>query len=124
LSATLSAQGVAATACAGGIYSNAIFTDAHGEATVFIPCARPIRPIGRVIPFTVPGTELALIEHHGSHASIDIAYGSLATYVSRHALAIDGPLREYYIIGQLDTSDRTAWRTEIGWPIFQTGRGG
>ena len=120
LSATLVAQGVSATSVAGGIYSNAIFTEAHGEATVFIPCARSVRSVGRVSPFVVPATELAIIEHAGSHSNIDIAYGSLATYVSNHALAIDGPLREYYLVGQLETADQAAWRTEIGWPIFQT----
>ena len=120
LSATLVAQGVSAASVAGGIYSNAIFTDAHGEATVFIPCARSVRSVGRVSPFVVPATELAIIEHAGSHSNIDIAYGSLATYVSKHALAIDGPLREYYLVGQLETADQAAWRTEIGWPIFQT----
>jgi DNA-binding transcriptional MerR regulator len=122
LSATLSAQGVSAIAPAGGIYSNAIFTDARGEATIFIPCAQPVRPIGRVTPFVVPATELAITEHLGAHTNIDIAYGSLATYVSKHALAV-GPLREYYLVGQLQTSDQTAWRTEIGWPIFQTRTG-
>jgi effector-binding domain-containing protein len=58
--------------------------------------------------------------HEGPHANIDVAYGALATYVTQHALAIDGPLREYYLVGPLDTADANAWRTEIGWPIFQT----
>jgi DNA-binding transcriptional MerR regulator len=120
LSATLSAQEVPATSPAGGIYSNAIFTHARGDATVFLPCSGAVRPVGRVTPFVVPAIELATIEHRGSHANVDIAYGALATYVSQHALAVDGPLREYYLVGQLETWDQAAWRTEIGWPIFQT----
>ncbi|MCU1477695.1 MAG: transcriptional regulator, MerR family, partial [Subtercola sp.] len=32
----------------------------------------------------------------------------------------DGPIREYYLIDHHDTADATAWRTEIGWPIFAT----
>ena len=48
--------------------------------------------------------------------NIDRAYGALATYVTQHALALDGPIREYYLVGRHDTSDETAWRTEIGWP--------
>jgi effector-binding domain-containing protein len=68
----------------------------------------------------IPAVELATILHHGSHANIDIAYGTLATYVTSHALAVDGPLREYYLVGSLDTPDQSKWRTEIGWPIFQT----
>jgi DNA-binding transcriptional MerR regulator len=120
LSATLKAQGNASGGPAGGIYSNGIFAQARGEATIFIPCLRTPRSVGRVGAFEVPSVELAIIEHLGSHANVDIAYGTLATYVSQHALGVEGPLREYYLVGQLDTSDETAWRTEIGWPIFQT----
>ena len=32
-----------------------------------------------------------------------------------------GPLREFYVVGSHETADQTLWRTEIGWPIFQTG---
>ena len=52
----------------------------------------------------------------------DLAYGSLATYVTDHALAVEGPIREYYVIGPSETPDEDQWRTEIGWPIFATGQ--
>jgi DNA-binding transcriptional MerR regulator len=120
LRAALSAQHTVATGPAGGIFSNAIFSHARGEATVFIPCEGTVFAIGRVTPRVVPAVELATIVHAGSHANIDLAYGSLATYVTQHALAIEGPLREYYLVGPQDTPDESAWRTEIGWPIFQT----
>jgi DNA-binding transcriptional MerR regulator len=120
LHAALSAQRINPTGPAGGIFSNAIFSHAHGEATVFVPCDAKVRPIGRVASRVVPAIELATLVHKGSPANIDLAYGSLATYVTRHALAIEGPLREYYLVGPQDTSDASAWRTEIGWPIFQT----
>jgi len=120
LHAALSAQRINPTGPAGGIFSNAIFSHAHGEATVFVPCDTKVRAIGRVASRVVPAVELATLVHKGSHANIDLAYGSLATYVTRHALAIEGPLREYYLVGPQDTSDASAWRTEIGWPIFQT----
>ena len=121
LSATLSAQKIAPTGPAGGIYSSGLFTEARGEATIFLPCTGPVRAIGRVQPFRMPAVEIATIEHRGPHDNIDIAYGALASYVSQHALAVEGPLREYYVVGRLDTQDQAAWRTEIGWPIFRTG---
>jgi effector-binding domain-containing protein len=77
--------------------------------------------VGRMTMVAVPAVELATIVHEGSHANIDLAYGALATYVTRHALGIAGPLREYYLVGPQDTPDTSAWRTEIGWPIFRTG---
>jgi DNA-binding transcriptional MerR regulator len=121
LQAVLSAQGIALTGPAGGMFSNALFSHARGKATVFLPCDGNARAIGRVAPLVIPAVELATLVHKGSHANIDIAYGSLATYVTRHALAVDGPLREYYLVGPHDSPDTGAWRTEIGWPIFQTG---
>jgi hypothetical protein len=38
LYAALAAQQVPVTGVAGGIYSNALFANAHGEATIFVPC--------------------------------------------------------------------------------------
>ena len=88
---------------------------------MFIPCEGTVRAIGRVAPRVVPAIELAVLVHEGSLANIDLAYGSLATHVTRHALAVEGPLREYYLVGPQETPEESAWRTEIGWPIFQTG---
>ncbi|MGF6767750.1 DNA-binding transcriptional MerR regulator [Paraburkholderia sp. GAS199] len=120
LYATLAAQQVPVTGSAGGIYSNALFLDARGEATIFVPCAALVRSMGRVQPLVVPQVELATIIHAGAHTDIDLAYGALASYVTQHALAIDAPIREYYLVGARETADATLWRTEIGWPIFQT----
>ncbi len=120
LRATVSAQAVTASGAPGGIYSEDIFTSERGEATVFIPCAGPVRAVGRVDLLEVPPAELAVIVHQGPHDHIDRAYGALATHVTEHAIAVDGPIREYYLSGRHDTPDESAWRTEIGWPIFRT----
>jgi DNA-binding transcriptional MerR regulator len=120
LYATLSAQHVRAEGPAGGIFADELFTDHRGQATIFVPCATPVRPMGRVTGLEVPAAELAVIEHSGPPADVDRAYGTLAAYVARHALAVEGPIREYYLVGQHETADTSQWRTEIGWPIFQT----
>jgi DNA-binding transcriptional MerR regulator len=120
LQATINAQALTASGAPGGIYSADLFTGERGQATVFIPCAGQIRPVGRVEGVELPPAELAIIVHRGPHDSIDLAYGTLATHVTQHALAVDGPIREYYLSGRHDTPDESAWRTEIGWPIFQT----
>jgi DNA-binding transcriptional MerR regulator len=120
LHATLTAQALTASGAPGGIYAEDLFSHERGQATVFIPCAGLIHPVGRVEALTVPPAELAVIVHNGPHDNIDRAYGALATHVTQHALAVEGPIREYYLSGRLDTPDESAWRTEIGWPIFQT----
>jgi effector-binding domain-containing protein len=120
LHATLAAQHVLIIGPTGGVIATEFFSDERGELTIFIPSATPIRPVGRVRPTSLPAVELATTVHAGSHTDIDRSYGSLATYVSDHALAIDGPIRERYLVGHHDTPDEAAWRTEIGWPIFDT----
>lgn len=122
LHATLTAQDVRAGGAAGGIFADEVFTRHHGQVTIFVPCAGPVRPMGRVTSGLIPAVELAVIEHSGPPADVDRAYGALAAYVARHALTINSPIREYYLTGQRDTPDSAQWRTEIGWPIFRTRR--
>jgi effector-binding domain-containing protein len=119
LNSTLATQGRRAVAPAGGIFSDEIFAKGRGAATIYIPCDGPIESIGRVRPYHSPEVEVATIVHAGSHRNVDLAYGALATHVARYELAADGPLRERYLVGPLDTSDESAWRTEIGWPIVK-----
>jgi DNA-binding transcriptional MerR regulator len=30
---------------------------------------------------------------------------------------VDGPIREYYLIGPAETRDESLWRTEVGWRV-------
>jgi DNA-binding transcriptional MerR regulator len=121
LYATLAAQRLTPTGQAGGVFAGDLFMHERGEATVYVPCTEPVRPSGRVAVLTIPAVELAVITHTGSHHDVDRAYGALGSYVAEHAIGIDGPLRETYVVGAHDTADETLWRTEIGWPIFHTG---
>jgi effector-binding domain-containing protein len=123
LHALLAARKITPSGPGGAIYANDLFSHARGQATVFLPCDIPVRVTGRVTTLVVPEVELAITVHPGPHSGdIDRAYGSLATYVTDHALAIEGPIREYYPVGPHETSDEEQWRTEIGWPIFDTGQ--
>jgi DNA-binding transcriptional MerR regulator len=121
LHATLAARAIPASSPAGGIYATDLFAEERGEATIFVPAAAEVPRLGRVAPLVVPAAELAVIVHAGSHADVDRAYGALAAHVTDHALQVEGPIREYYLVGRHDTPDESAWRTEIGWPIFSTG---
>jgi DNA-binding transcriptional MerR regulator len=124
LHALLAAQKVAPVGPGGAIYANDLFSYERGQATVFVPCDEAVRATGRVTALVVPEVELAVTTHLGAHNDVDLAYGSLAAYVSDHALGVEGPIREYYLIGPHETADENQWRTEIGWPIFHTGRTG
>jgi DNA-binding transcriptional MerR regulator len=120
VAATLSAQAINPAGPLGGIFDTELFTEDRGRATIFLPCDPLPQPVGRVGAAVIPPAELATIVHLGSSAEVDRTYGALAAYVTRHALAVDGPIREYYLVGPSDTPDESLWRTEVGWPIFQT----
>jgi effector-binding domain-containing protein len=122
LHASLASQAVTSSGPAGGIYSNDLFAEHRGEATVFLPCELTFRATGRIDPLVIPAVELATTTHAGPHGDIDRSYGALATYVAHHALSIDGPIREYYLVDCHTTTDPSQWRTQIGWPIFHTAR--
>ena len=94
----------------------------RGEATVFIPIDGGARAIGRVVPLRIPEAELAIMLHRGPLADIDLTYGELGAHVLRHEISVEGPVRENYIAGFLDTEDPDQWETEIGWPIFRSDR--
>jgi DNA-binding transcriptional MerR regulator len=119
LHAILGAQGLEPVGPAGGMYASEIFQHGHGDATVFIATDGAARAVGRVERLVVPPAELAIMRHHGSLANGDLTYGELGAHVMGHEISVDGPLREYYLVGFLDTDDPDQWETEIGWPIFR-----
>jgi DNA-binding transcriptional MerR regulator len=128
LQATVRARGLTAAGPSGGLYEADLFERDAGAATVFIPIsaaagAAAAREVGRVRRVTVPAAELAVLRHDGGLAGIDLTYGELGAYVMRHEIGVDGPMREHYLRGLLDTDDESEWITEIAWPIFRSDAG-
>jgi DNA-binding transcriptional MerR regulator len=104
----------------GGLFAGELFEQEVGEAMLFIPVEGRAPSSGRTRATVIAPGEMAVAVHNGPHADVDRTYGALGTYVAEHAIGIEGPLRERYLVSRLDTSDASTWRTEIGWPIFQT----
>jgi DNA-binding transcriptional MerR regulator len=102
----------------GGHYANELFTRGRGTVMVYRPVHGPPTR-GRVRPVDLPAVELAVVVHPGPHDDIDVTYGRLGAWVVEHALAVDGPVHETYLVGPRDDPDPAAWRTEIGWPVFR-----
>jgi DNA-binding transcriptional MerR regulator/effector-binding domain-containing protein len=117
---TVRAQDLHVTGPSGGLYGSELFQDGRGEATVFIPVDGVVRPTGRVNAFIIPAAELAVLTHYGSPTDFDITYGELGAYATAHEISIEGPLREYYLVGADETPNPKEWKTEIGWPIFRS----
>jgi effector-binding domain-containing protein len=72
------------------------------------------------VSLIIPAAELAVARHHGSPSDIDLTYGELGAHVMKHEISVDGPLRENYLRGMIETANMAEWDTEIGWPIFRT----
>jgi len=119
LDAVLGAAGAIRTGPPGGLYDNELFTEERGATVAYIPVADPPSR-GAVAPLIIPAIDLATTVHIGPHDDIAVTYAALGTYVSQQALQVAGPVREIYHVGPRDTDDSSQWRTEIGWPIFQT----
>lgn len=102
----------------GGCYANELFTTGRGEVLLYRPVAEPPTRRG-VGPVTLQPVELATTVHRDSHDDIDVTYGRLGRWVVEHALAVDGPIHETYVVGPRDDPAPAAWRTEIGWPSFR-----
>ena len=122
LYATIAVQGLQPSGPSGGLFSSTLFQDERGEVTMFVPISGTLETVGRVSQLVVPAAEVAVTVHDGSLANLNDTYGALGVYVSKHALGVVGPVREYYLVDSRTTSDATQWRTQLAWPIFQTAK--
>lgn len=103
-----------------GVNDDALFEPRRGNVMAHRPSPDPPTR-GRVHPVELPAIELAAANHVGAHGDIDVTYGDLGAWAVANAMGVFGLARETYLVGTRDTSDRTLWRTEIGWPVFAVG---
>jgi DNA-binding transcriptional MerR regulator/effector-binding domain-containing protein len=128
LSDALATAGVApggATGPFGALFPGDFFELERSEITAFVPVGSPSagfeRPDGSVRLLEIPAVEAAIAVHEGPLDDIDRTYGALGTVVAERAIGVDGPIREYYLIGFPETEDESKHRTEVAWPVFLTG---
>jgi DNA-binding transcriptional MerR regulator len=119
LHAAVTAAGVAA-GIGGGLYPGEFFELEVADVVTFLPVPAPIRGTSRARMIDVPSAELAIAVHHGPFAELDRTYAAVGVHVAERELSVDGPIREYYLVTEADTSDVDQHRTEVCWPIFRT----
>jgi DNA-binding transcriptional MerR regulator len=122
----LAAAGLAEAGPPGALFPGEFFELEHSEITAFVP----VRPIAsRVSPggdrdrlrlVEIPAVEAAVAVHEGSLDDSDRTYGALGTAVAERAIGVDGPIREYYVVGPGEEGDESKRRTEVCWPVFLT----
>jgi len=114
----LAASGVDRAGPDSALYAVSLLENGGGEVVAFIPTTGPGQVSGRAEVFEVPAAELAVIEHLGSVEDLDQAFAALGEFVAQQAIGVDGPMREHYLVSDLDTDDESRHRTEVGWPVF------
>ncbi len=120
LDRALRKEGITSAGPRGGLFPTELFTDEVGEVTLFIPIAEAMSPLGNVEIRELPPVEIAVAVHRGSFRDVDRTFTPLGTHVIQRSIAIDGPIREHYLVTADDSVDETRFVTEIGWPIFRT----
>lgn len=117
-----STAGTAPAGPGGALYPGEFFELDRAEVTAFVPVASPVglrSPPSRMERLQIPGGEFAVALHEGPLDDIDKTYGALGTVVAERAIGVEGPIREYYLVGFADTDDQDRHRTEVCWPVFQ-----
>jgi effector-binding domain-containing protein len=131
LSDALAKPGVAPAGASGpfgALFPGDFFELERSEITAFVPVGSPPGGFGpqegpldgQVRLVEIPAVEAAIAVHEGPLDDIDRTYGALGTVVAERAIGVDGPIREYYLIGFPET-DESKHRTEVAWPVFLTG---
>jgi effector-binding domain-containing protein len=108
----------------GALYPGDFFELERSEITAFIPVEpQPsgLGPLGSQIRLLeIPAVEAAVAVHEGDLGDSDRTYGAIGSVVAERAIGVDGPIREYYVVGPGEGGDESRRRTEICWPVFLT----
>jgi len=121
LAGFLDRAGVAPSGAPGALYAAELADDGPEAAEAFLPLpASLVVPAGErnVTVGEVPGARVAVLVHTGNYDTIGDTYRTLGAWVARHAEHAGERVREWYVIGPLDTDDPAEYRTEISWPII------
>lgn len=101
----------------GSLFSEGFFTEGGGEVTAFVPIGPNARHPDGVEACELSGGHFAAAIHRGSYVDLDRTYGALGAFVNELGLGADGPIREHYLQGPQDVTDRAELRTELLWPL-------
>jgi DNA-binding transcriptional MerR regulator len=79
----------------------------------------PADPAAGVGSRRLPAARLAVALHVGGFDDMSATYGAVGRWVAEHDRVVTGPLQETYLAGAPQVADRSAWRTEVGWPVAE-----
>lgn len=122
--AHLAAHGAAPAGAVSATYLPEIADDGVEDVVALVPLRDPIALVGAdpdLVLGELPAARVAVLVHAGSYDAIGDTYRMLGAWVARHAAPSGERIRERYVVGPPDVADTGLYRTEIAWPITNTG---
>jgi len=65
---------------------------------------------------------MLIYNHKGSYRNLNQAYSKIRTYCDSTFLEQIGPMREFYIVSPINTTDSTSWLTRIMVPVAKSSK--
>ncbi len=115
LAEVVSAQGVAMTGAAFGLYHGPPGETADLE--VGFATDGTIRRDGDVVPSSLPGGRLALLVHAGSFDGLGASWERLQSWIRGQGLIPGTVMWEVYVTEPSPDMDPNDLRTELNWPV-------
>jgi effector-binding domain-containing protein len=82
-----------------------------------LPVARPVEPSGRMRYRELPGGLEAFTVHHGAYDDMGNAFDAVWQWIQANGYELVGPPCDVVLVGPNETSDPSAYRTEIVYPV-------
>ena len=115
----LDAHGARASGVGGTLWSPEILVDDAEHVEAFVPIAQPV-VLGAHDPEVklgeIPAVRVAVIVHAGEYETMSDTYRALGAWVARHERWAGERIREWCVVPP-GGMDKSAYRTEIAWPI-------
>lgn len=84
---------------------------------IAVPVARPVAPVGRVAPGSLPAGRVARATYRGPYEGLAAAWGAFHEWVARQGHAPKAEMWECYAVGPESGDDPKGWRTELYQPL-------
>lgn len=85
------------------------------------PVAAPIEAAGDVVPYELPGGDVAVATHVGPYDTISRTYRELQAWMAAQGIAPAGPMWERYLTDPDREPDPSRWRTAVHVPVRPAG---
>ena len=87
------------------------------DISIGLPVLFEVAPTGRMQTEVLPGGRAALAVHRGPYDQLHDTYDAFFTWIGRQGMKASGPHWDRFVIGPAQSSDASAWQTDIFVPL-------